>query len=411
MRFINVIFKRFNIKDLFAETLNVILGYVLLLISHFVKRNKYIWVFGNKKLFKDNTKYLYLYLLNHHVEISPIWITSSHDLVEEMKANDFPVYYKYSIKGLYYSLVAGVYVTTVNSNHVNYFTSGGSFKVYLWHGIALKSMTESKSTPADGSLISRVCMPYAYEKIDLFLSTTPMIDDQFIKTFKLSPNILYHGIYPRCSFMLTPKDELVRYIELYEGNLMKRILDKIESYSRVYVYMPTWRINLGSDFLRYSMPDLPRLNRVLKKHNALLLLKLHPSMNYNLFENNNLENIFYLEPGIDLYPVLSFTDVLITDYSSIYYDYLLFNDKGVILYDFDYEDYVRNEFNLFRDYVTYTPGCHVNTFEKLLSILDTDNTFVIKECERAWILNEMWGNYQGKSTEDLVEAIKYRLGL
>lgn len=411
MRFLDVISKRFNVKDLFIEILYVSFGYILLLFSYFVKRDKHIWVFGNKGLFKDNTKYLYLYLLNNHVEISPIWITSSRDLASELRAKRFIVYYKYSLKGLYYSLVAGVYVSTVNSNHINYFTSGGSFKVYLWHGIALKSMTESKSTPADGSLLSRICMPYAYEKIDFFLSTTPMIDDQFIKTFHLSPDALYHGMYPRCSFMLLTKKELVAYIRSYEGLLLNRIIEKINDYSKIYIYMPTWRINLGADFLRYAMPDLRKLNQILHKHNALLLLKLHPSMHYNLFENRDLNNIFYIEAGVDLYPILPFTDVLITDYSSIYYDYLLLDNKGAILYDFDYESYVKNEFKLFKDYKEYTPGCHVDTFENLLSIIDSNDSLIIPQKERAWVLNEMWGNYQDKSSEDLVEEIKNRIGL
>lgn len=411
MRFLDVISKRFSPKDLFIEILYISFGYILLLLSYLSKRDKHIWVFGNKELFKDNTKYLYIYLLNNHVEISPIWITSSHDLVAEMKAKGFPVYHKYSIKGLYYSLVAGVYVSTVNSNHINYFTSGGSFKVYLWHGIALKSMTESKSTPADGSLLSRICMPYAYEKIDFFLSTTPMIDDQFIRTFHLSPEVLYHGMYPRCSFMLSPKKELVDYIKSNETPLMNKIIEKINNYSKIYIYMPTWRINLGTDFLRYSIPDLPKLNQILYKHNALFLLKLHPSMHYNPFKDGDLNNILYIEAGIDLYPILPFTDVLITDYSSIYYDYLLLENKGAILYDFDYENYVKNEFNLFRNYKQYTPGYHVDTFEKLLSIIDSDNSLDIPQKERAWVLNEMWGNYQDKSSEDLVEEIKKRIGL
>lgn len=110
--------------------------------------------------------------------------------------------------------------------------------------------------------------------------------------------------------------------------------------------------------MNYALPDLARVNEVLKKEKALLILKLHESVSYNTFESD-LENVVYMNPNMDLYPVLPFTDVLITDYSSIYYDYLLMEKKGVIIYDFDYESYIEKEFpfyvdfkNIHRDYMS-----------------------------------------------------------
>ena len=47
------------------------------MISYCTPRNKKKWVFGNKKIFKDNTKYLFIYMQEQHPEIQTIWITSS----------------------------------------------------------------------------------------------------------------------------------------------------------------------------------------------------------------------------------------------------------------------------------------------------------------------------------------------
>lgn len=405
MSFLNNVFKRFSLVDLFKEAIRVFLGYFLLLFSYLTPRNRKKWAFGNKMNFKDNTKYLFLYLLENNKDIIPIWISSSRKLVEELKAYSYPVYYKYSLKGLYHSLTAGVYISTVNTNHINYFTSGRVFNVYLWHGIALKSMPDAKSMPWDKSILSRICMPYAYEKIDFFLSTTPMIDEQFLITFNVSEKALYSGMYPRCSFMLRDKVSLLQYIRSSENKLMSDILEKMSDYNKVYVYMPTWRIEYGSRFLEYAMPDLNALNKVLEKKNILLLLKLHPSMQYDSFKYKDLNNIYYIDATIDMYPLLPFSDVLISDYSSIYYDYLLLPNKGVILYDFDVDTYVKNEFGFFKDYKTYTPGKHVSDFNSLLTILDSNESFQISEKERLWILHEMWGNFEHKNTRDLVDEI------
>lgn len=409
MAFLNSIFRRFNVFELFIEAIHVFLGYFLLLFSYCMPRDKQKWAFGNKRIFKDNTKYLFLYLLANDKEIHPVWISSSRSLVKQLKAWSYPAYYKYSIKGLYHTLTAGVYVSTVNSNHINYFTSGRAFNVYLWHGIALKKMSGAKSLPGDGSLLSRISMPYAYEKVDFFLSTTPMIDEQFLENFNLSREALYAGMYPRCSFMLSDKEDLINYIKSYEDPLMWSILQKMKIYKKVFVYMPTWRINYGKNFIDYAIPDLYELNTSLSKIDALLLLKLHPSMRYDAFKYKDLDHIVYIDSTIDMYPILSFTDVIISDYSSIYFDYLLFPDKGVILYDFDVDTYIKTEFGFFRDYKAYTPGTHVSDFKSLLSTIESDRSFLISDEERSWILHEMWGDYQDKTPIDLVYAIKERL--
>lgn len=410
MSFFNNVIKRFTIWDLLKEAIIVFGGYFLLLFSYLTPRNKKKWAFGNKNTFRDNTKYLFLYLLENNNDIKPIWISSSRHLVKELRQLSYPAYYKYSIKGLYHCLTAGVYISNINTNYINFFTSGRVFNVYLWHGIGLKSLPDAKSMPWDKSIISRICMPYAYEKIDFLLSTTPMIDEQFMLTFNIPEKNLYSGMYPRCSFMLRDKADLLNYIHESEPKIMSDILDKMSCFNKVFVYMPTWRIDYGSRFLEYAIPDLEALNKVLEKHNYLLLLKLHPSMHYDSFKYKDLNNIYYIDATVDIYPILPFTDVLITDYSSIYTDYLLLPEKGVILYDFDLERYIKNEFGFYRDYNTYTPGKHISDFKCLLSTIDADtDSFIISDEQRSWVLHEMWGNYENKNSSDLVEEIKKRL--
>lgn len=57
MKFLNVIFKGHSISELIQEVIYVFIGYFFLMISYCTPRNKKKWVFGNKKIFKDNTKY------------------------------------------------------------------------------------------------------------------------------------------------------------------------------------------------------------------------------------------------------------------------------------------------------------------------------------------------------------------
>lgn len=114
---------------------------------------------------------------------------------------------------------------------------------------------------------------------------------------------------------------------------MLDIIHTSRKYNKVFVYMPTWRINYGTHFMDYAFPDLYALNKAFSKINAILLLKLHPSMKYDTFKYKDLKHIYYIDANIDLYPILPFTDIMISDYSSIWYDYLLLPNKGVIHYD------------------------------------------------------------------------------
>ena len=64
------------------------------------------------------------------------------------------------------------------------------------------------------------------------------------------------------------------------------------------------------------------------------------------------------------------TDILISDYSSTYIDYLLL-DRPLIFYNFDYEDYLQNDREMYYDYDEVTPGYKAATFDELMTELDS----------------------------------------
>ena len=66
-------------------------------------------------------------------------------------------------------------------------------------------------------------------------------------------------------------------------------------------------------------------------------------------------NIINYNATADIYPALNLFDALITDYSSIYFDYLLL-DRPVIFYPYDYDNYIRNDRSLLFDYKQMAPG-------------------------------------------------------
>lgn len=75
------------------------------------------------------------------------------------------------------------------------------------------------------------------------------------------------------------------------------------------------------------------------------------------------------DKSMDIQELLMDTDLLITDYSSTYIDYLLL-DRPMVFYDFDYQDYLRTDREMYYDYDEVTPGYKAETFGQLLDELD-----------------------------------------
>ena len=68
---------------------------------------------------------------------------------------------------------------------------------------------------------------------------------------------------------------------------------------------------------------------------------------------------------MDIQELLMDTDILVTDYSSTYIDYLLL-DRPVVFYNFDYQDYLEHDRGMYCDYEKAAPGYKAETFEALM---------------------------------------------
>lgn len=404
---IRIIVKIRKPKELIGHIVELIIGYPLYTVSFIMPRHKKKWVFGTNVGFVDNAKYLFIDV-SKRKEVDCYWISPKKETVKDIRRKGFQAYYKYSIKGIWHCLTAYVYIFTYHSKDINFWTSARAKKVNLWHGVGIKSGEGGKNNKGlntNSNLLTKFILPHLYEKNTIFLSTSPLMNAHFQKMFSLSNNTIFEGMYPRCVFLQKSKNEVKLFIDEYESHEIKTLISKLETFNRVYLYMPTWRGNFKDDFIAEAGLDFKALNHILKKKNHLFVLKLHPAVKYCKETYELFDNVLFLDKQIDIYPILPFTDILITDYSSIYYDYLLMENKGVILYPFDYEEYIISSNRLAFDFNTYMPGVQIKNFKELKNILKDDNASFIIE-NKTWIINQFWGNHYCKSNEVLYDKIK-----
>lgn len=158
--------------------------------------------------------------------------------------------------------------------------------------------------------------------------------------------------------------------------------------------MPTFRYELEDksimqkikegNFFAFADFDGEKLNKELKKRHQYLIVKLHP-YEMRLFDNfksqysniSFLNNDYLFDHNYDLYELLGDTDFLMTDFSSIYFDYLHLNKPIVFVTNF-LKQYEKTRGLLMGPYSEITPGISVNSEQELINNLDhLDNQQIV----------------------------------
>ncbi len=111
----------------------------------------------------------------------------------------------------------------------------------------------------------------------------------------------------------------------------------------ISVYMPTWRGKVNSfdveRVLHETEQFLEQMDERLKD-NQLLYVKYHPLMKLE-FADDKYKHIKAFPSGYEYYEILNMADTLITDYSSVFYDFAN-SGRKIVLYTYDKEEYFRD---------------------------------------------------------------------
>lgn len=392
---------------MFQKVLGLGLKYILLIISFLFPRNNKIWCFGPR--FNGNTKYLSIYLKEAKIDRRVIWIAEDTDLIR-LKALGFEAYRRWSLRGVWYCLIARAYFYNSYPNNVNLYTKGWAKLVNLWHGVGLKKMDRQIETGPlakyyqSKGLINELRYLNFRLKPDVMLSTSPFQTRHFVKATGTPATHMVEGIYPRCEIFNKTKEELVAFIHKYESNNTIKLAEQITKFRFVYIYMPTFR-DSGDDFISDCGFDFDLINRILKDENRLLVMKMHPDS--KLAFPKEYSNIQIIDKDVDIYPILPLTHCLITDYSSIYFDYILMKDKPVILFIPDIDNYLKNSRDLAYPYEKYTKGIKANSFEDLVALFKSPTgSYKMPDIEQ---IRQTFWSPTFKNMDDLTNAIVNKL--
>ena len=340
---------------------------VLVVVSLLIPRSQRIWAFGSwyGQRFADNPKYFFLHCAERERErVHAVWLSMSSTVVRRIRALGYPAYHRLSPRGLWYALRAGVYIFDCRVMDVSSVASSGAVKVNLWHGVPLK-MIERDIAQSNNALAqanhgsplvraaNKVLRPQLSERYDYILGTSRATCERFAGAFGVPTSQVINGGYPRTDVLLS-REENPRFRMPEEERVIEQCLAYHSEGTRVLLYMPTFR-DWRNDADRVIPIDWAALDTLLQQHGGALFCKLHPNDQARLPDLAGLSRVHLIPSSVDPYPILRHTDALMSDYSSIFFDYLLL-DRPVVFYPYDLDDYRKYSRALYDDYDTVTPG-------------------------------------------------------
>ena len=393
-------------------------SYLMDVVLQYMPRDRHKWVYGASGGFRDNPKYLYLQANYEHPEINSIWIGRVKSDVLLLRSRGLNACYYLSLKGLYHTITAGVAICDHQLGNINSFLLGGAYYVNLWHGSSVKRVRwqntdafvkehhlRDKEEMRTSFTFRMMLYHVLFKRPDFCLTPSTIQAKEFFAPMMDMPleNCVV-GVFPRSQLLIAGKESALDFIRKNENQETLKFVERLNIFNKVYIYMPTWRRS-KSDFIAASGIDWKKLNESLHKKNELLILKLHPHTKLNMDAITNYSNLMIYQKNSDVYTVLPFIDCLITDYSSIYTDFLMMN-KEIILYLFDYSDYIQNSNDL-REYDKYYIGKRACDFNHLLHIIESGEDCHVPQYKYHELMEFFWDN--NRHQIDIVEEVKKRI--
>lgn len=271
-------------------------------------------------------------------------------------------YYKY--------LATAKYLFTDTTFNRTYVKKEGQIITNTWHGTPLKKMGRHVEDRA-----------YAMGNVqrNLLASDYLIMPNIYMKE-KMVEAYMLEGLYEGTILCEGyPRNSVFFHKEIGQ-NIRKEL--GLEN-KQVFIYMPTWRGTISAKNTAHLLAITEYYLRPLDKQlkdNQVIYVKLHPFVSKDM-DYSKYKHIKPYPEQYDAYEFMNMCDALITDYSSVFYDFAN-TGKKVILFAYDETEYLL-ERGLYVE-LSSLPFPVVKTVEGLVKELNTpknyDDTEFLKEC-------------------------------
>ena len=331
--------------------------------------NKKLMVFESAPDFSDNSRALWEYVVENS-DFKTFWVIKDEKMYVLLKKLDIDCALEGST--LANEMISEARFLISSSFYFSYQKTSEQIHISVWHGFPLKLIGFFDSATSNANTFEM--LKVITTQSDMIAVTSRLSQLTVSGMFSVDPRKVKETGYPRNDF-------------LYKDNGRKelsKITDLDIEESKLILYLPTMRKGLkveGEQFqdnvFNYPDFDADIIDEFLIKKNAYIFTKLHFADNEFYSKGNFklpsrmifLDSYMLNKNYLTIYHIMNAFNVLITDYSSVYVDFMLLN-KPIIFSCPDLEKYKNDRGFIVDDPTLLMPGTIVKTQSMLLKTLD-----------------------------------------
>ena len=332
----------------------IILSNLLSFLNEFIPKDENKILFYTNQSYNDNVMALLLWCTENGYQEKFSLYSCVKISVPDSQKN---IFFISRLKGLFVFLKAKYVFYDVGTTRIKPVST--QKVVQIWHGTPLKKI---------GRVVANTIKNDRFNDFSFIITTSEKFIDIFSEAFECTVDQVKVFEYPRCDYLLKP-----------DRHLFERYQQK--TYKKNILWMPTFRNsqygvseyrqkkNISLPFFE-NAEDIGSLNEILKELDFFLTIKLHPAAvenflsfpnytNIKVFTNKNFKSL-----NVPNYSFVACFDALITDYSSIFFDWLLLDRPLAFTVD-DISEYREQRGFVFDNPFDYMPGKILQTKSQL----------------------------------------------
>lgn len=358
-----------------------------------VKENVILFETFMAKNYSDSPKYIYEYIAQNHPEYECVWaINDGAKIPYGAKTVK-----RFSFQYAYYLAVSKYLVFNVRPP-LWYRKREEQVFLETWHGTPLKRLVFDQEEVTSASPKYKQQFYRQRKDWDFLVSANPFSTKTFRSCFLYEGEMLEYG-YPRNDILYWPnKDEIAQQLKEKLG---------IPKDKKTILYAPTWRDDqhYGSGQYKFELALDLKLMKECLQDDYVVLLRTHHYISDHIDVSGLGDFVINLSSYDDISEIYLISDICITDYSSVFFDYANLK-RPILFYTYDFDKYKNQLRGFYIDMNTEVPGPLLYTSEQVVQAIDDIDEITEEYKERYDQFYDRFCCYDdGHASEHVAEAM------
>lgn len=322
-----------------------------------VKENVILFETFMAKNYSDSPKYIYEYIAQNHPEYECVWaINDGAKIPYGAKTVK-----RFSFQYAYYLAVSKYLVFNVRPP-LWYRKREEQVFLETWHGTPLKRLVFDQEEVTSASPKYKQQFYRQRKDWDFLVSANPFSTKTFRSCFLYEGEMLEYG-YPRNDILYwLNKDEIAQQLKEKLG---------IPKDKKTILYAPTWRDDqhYGSGQYKFELALDLKLMKERLQDDYVVLLRTHHYISDHIDVSGLGDFVINLSSYDDISEIYLISDICITDYSSVFFDYANLK-RPILFYTYDFDKYKNQLRGFYIDMNTEVPGPLLYTSEQVVQAIE-----------------------------------------